>query len=364
MFDDPLTALTLSLAMSYNDTSGPLPPMQAIGVDPFLTEIAVQDLQADGEFIAPTIFPIVPVDSQYGQFKVWDRGSLLRPEFRDHAYGDRPVQGSYRTKSGTYGTVHRSLEKPLAPSDRASAADPLQPERDATAYLTTQARLDLDLRWASTYFKSGVWAWQYHGVASNPNQGAATPEFLQFDQAGVNPAQFIRGRAERMRRMTGTKPNVLVLGVDAYAALVFNEDITDRVKYVQKGIADIDLMAAFFDVQKVVVAGGVSNAAAEGLPDDFRYAVDPKGMLLCYAAPRPSKDVPSAGYSFNWRRLYQAFEGDQNQVLNDLALIRRGYNAQTGVRWVQAHTAVGLEVVAPDLGMYFDNVVGSSPSGW
>jgi hypothetical protein len=369
-----MNRLTLALSMgplmaaagNYDSTNGPLPPAFAAGqTDAYLTDLAVADMQADQDFLAPQIFPVVPVGTQHGKFKVWDRGSLLRPEFRAHAYGDRPVQGSWKTNDASYGCEHRSLEKPLAPSDRASSRDPLQPEQDATNYLTTQARLDIDLLWTQAYFRpEAAWSWKYQGVASNPNRTAGTPEFLQFDQPGVNVAQVIRGRVERMALMTGRRPNVLVLGSDVYASLVFNPDIVDRVKYVQQGIADKDLMAAFFNVEKVLVAGGVYNAAPEGLADSFKYLVDPKGMLLCYAAPRPSKETPSAGYMFIWERLYEAFEGDQNRVLNEMALIRRGYDDRSGVRWVQAHTAIGLEVVAPDLGMYFKDVVTASASDW
>lgn len=364
MFDNPLIQLTLGLAMSWNDTSGPTPAQYATGIDPFLTEIAVQDLQADQDFITPQIFPIVNVDAPAGSFKVWNRGSLLRPEFRDHAYGDRPVLASYKTDQGVYSTVHRSLGKAITPTDRASAFDPLEPEKGAVSFITTQARLDIDLRWTDAYFKDGVWSWQYQGVNASPDTSADTPEFLQFDQPGVKVAQFVRGRAERMRRMTGTKPNVLVVGADVHACLIFDEDIVDRVKYTQKGIADADLLAAFFDVQRYIVAGGVHNDAKEGQADTFEYNVEPDGMLLCFAAPRPSKDVPSAGYTFNWRRLHQAFEGEQNPILNELAIIRRVYNSESGNIIIQGHHATGINIVAPDLGMYFKNVVGKTYSGY
>ncbi|WP_019585227.1 hypothetical protein [Deinococcus apachensis] len=359
-------SLGAPMALDYNQTTGPLPPMHAGGQsDRYLTDIAVADIEADQEFLAPQVFPRLDVDRDRGGYQVWDRGTLLRPEFRDHAYGDRPNIAHTKIGEGNYRVTHRSLERVITPNDRASSRNPLQPEEDAALYLAAQARLDIDLRFTDGYLTPDAgWAYQYQGVAANPNQASDTPEFLQFDQPGVSPGRFVRGRSQRMTLMTGRKPNVALLGADVYASMVFNEDIVDRVKYVQEGVADRDLIARYLDVDRVLVAGGAYNAALEGMPDDFEYRVDPKGMLLTYAAPRPSRTTPSGGYMFVWANLYEQFQGDNERIAETLALLRRGYDDRTGTRWVQAHTAVGFGIVAPDLGMYFSDVVQASAADW
>ena len=350
----------------YDDTTGPLPPTYLGGQnDRYLTDIAVDDIEADQDFIADEVFPRVDVKRDRGGFPVWDRGTLLRPEFRDHAYGDRPNIAHTKRKEGTYQVFHRSLQRVITPSDRANAVTPLQPEEEAALYLAGQARLDLDLRFVDKALtKDAGWGFQYQGMPTNPNQAADTPEFLQFDQPGANPGRFMRGRAQRMRLMTGRAPNVALLGADAYANLVFNEDIVDRVKYVQEGIADRNLIARYLGVERLVVADGAYNKALEGLPDDFDFRVDPKAMLLTYAAPRPSLTQPSGGYMFVWGNLYEQFEGDEERIVNTLALLRRGYNSEAGNRWVQVHTAATFNIVAPDLGMFFSDVVASSAADW
>ena len=351
------------LMMAYDDTTGPLPPMIAGGQsDEFLTDIAVDAMQNDDEFITGDAAPVIPVENESGKIKTWDRGSLLRPEMRRHSYGDRPVVATYKTGRSGYDTEHWSLQKNIAPSDvAASRRDPMRPLEDAALYLAGQARLNLDIRFANRAFHAGAgWAWQYQGVASNPNKAADTPEFLQFDQVGANPAQFIRGRIQRMALMTGKRPNRLFIGEDVYNTLTFNEDIVDRIKYVQEGVADLALLARFFNVTTVKVVGGTFNDAEEGQEDDFEYIFDSKGMLLTHVAPRPSREIPSAMYNFVWENLYRAFEGDNERILNELALIRRGYNDETGNRWVQVHTASDVNITAPDLGMWIGNATGTS----
>lgn len=352
---------------AYGGATGPLPPAYQGGrSDSYLTDLAVADTEADQEFLTPKVFPTVNVNTKSGDFDVWDRGSLLRPEFRDHAYGDRPVQAHTKMKEGHYRTTHRSLERAIDPEDRASSRNPMQPEEDAALYLNAQARMDIDLRFIEGFMRADSgWGFVYQGVESGtPNTAADSPEFTQFDQAGVNVALFIRQRARRMQLMTGRKPNVLVLGSNVSAALAFNEDIVDRVKYVQKGVADFDLLAGFFDVPRVLDASGVYNAAREGQADQFKYIVDPNSMLLTYAAPRPSRNVPSGGYTFVWDNLYTQFKGENERIGDGMALIRRGYDDRSGVDWVQAHTAVGMNIVAPDLGMFFKDVVTATANDW
>lgn len=345
----------------YASTSGPLPAQYSGGrLDPYLTNIAIADLQADQDFMAPNTFPILNVAGQGGRYSVWDRGSLLRPEMRRKAYGDRPVQGGYKKKNDSFWCETNALEKVVDPQDIANALDPLEPLEGATNYLTLNAKLSMDKEWAESYFQPGVWGFEYIGKASNPDGSADTPEFLQWDQAGVMPAQYIRARATRMKLLTGRTPNVLVLGEYVYNYLVFSPDFVDRVKYTQKGIVDLDLMATFFGVEKVMLAGGVINKAEEGKPDDFQFTCDPNAMWLGFVAPRPSKDMPSAGYIFNWQGLFAAMKGQQVAAQNTkgLAIIRRGYDDRAPADWVQIHTAYDMKITAEDLGMYFSNVLG------
>ena len=348
---------------SYNNTSGPLPATYNGGrIDPYLTNIAIADFQADQDFLAPSTFPILPVTQQGGRYSVWDRGSLLRPEMRRKAYGDRPVQGSYKVKNDSFWCESNALEKVIDPADIANSLDPLAPFEGAVNYLTLNAKLSMDKEWAETFFRIGVWAFEYHGIPGNPSTTPDTGDFLQWDQAGAMPAQFIRARATRMKLLTGRKPNTMVIGENVYNYLSFSPDFVDRVKYTQKGVIDLDMMASFFDVDKVMVAGGVVNNAQEGLPDDFAFILDANSMWLGFVAPRPSKDIPSAGYIFNWRGFTGAMKGAQNDAQNTggLAVIRRGYDDRAPADWIQIHTAYDMKATAADLGMFFSDVIGQN----
>jgi hypothetical protein len=95
-------------------------------------------------------------------------------------------------------------------------------------------------------------------------------------------------------------PNTLVLGANVAPALRSNADIVDRVKYTQRGIASLDVLAALFEVENVKVARSVYNAAAEGADDDFEFIADENAMWLGYIEPTPMLDAPTAIARFGW----------------------------------------------------------------
>lgn len=347
---------------SYQTVTGPLPEHYATDQSSYLTNISVEAMLNNDDFITPQVFPRLSVQTKWGQIKTWDRGSLLRDEMRLHSYGDRPVTGNYAPAEPVgYHCEHWSLQKDIDPEDLATVTDPLQPDKDATAWLTKQAELNTDRRFMK-FFQPGAWGWNYNGVSANPSQAEDSPEFLQFDQAGSRGAAItIAGKINRMAEATGLEPDVLMIGVDVYNFFrLADPDIIGRLGTNGTRIATKQVIAEILGVRKIVVAKNIHNAAREGQPADFQRLFPRRGMLLLHATDNPSLSTPTAGYMTVWERLYSAFKGDKTRVLNQMALIRRGYTDESGVSWVQVHTANGLTVVAPDLGMFFDNVVSAT----
>jgi hypothetical protein len=141
-------------------------------------------------------------------------------------------------------------------------------------------------------------------------------------------------------------PNTLVLGANVHAALRSNPDIVDRVKYTQRGIATLDVLAALFEVDRVKVARAVFNAAAEGADDDFEFIADDNGMWLGYIEPTPRLNAPTAVARFGWTGLLPGtnpFGG----------VIVRGRDGRARSDWIQDSNAFDYKQVSVDLGMYF-----------
>jgi len=72
-----------------------------------------------------------------------------------------------------------------------------------------------------------------------------------------DPIGDINTAKERIRTMTGQYPNIMELSAIAFAVLKEHPDITDRIKYSQVGIVTVELLAALFDIPKIVIGRSI-----------------------------------------------------------------------------------------------------------
>ena len=91
------------------------------------------------------------------------------------------------------------------------------------------------------------------------------------------------------------------MGVEVFEDLLQHPDILDRIKYVQKGFVTTDILAALFDVNKILVGKAIVNTGNEGEANAFSD-IWGKHALLAYitGGPEPDGRDPSFGYSFRW----------------------------------------------------------------
>ena len=331
----------------------PQPTAQQLHVDRFLTNMAVAWSQDQANFVADKVFPPVPVLKESDLYAIYEKGTFYRTgQMQPRPLGGRPPQTGYEIKEGTYRCVEWSLEHIIDDRVRANADQPLDPDLAGMRLLQTQALIQRDTLWANKFFLTGVWGTDWTGVASAPS----TNQFLQWDQSGSDPIQFIRGRAVDVTSKTGYRPNVLVFGALAYEAFINHPDVLDRIKYTQRGLVTPEIVASLLDVDKVVTPRAVSNTANEGQADNISFILNETGVLLAYAAPAPSIQEPSAGYTF-------AYTGLIPGVTNAFAgVIMRGREELAHSDVLQVRASYDQEVVASDLGEFFQTVVSSNYS--
>jgi hypothetical protein len=323
-------------------------------VDTYLTDFSVDYYNNADRFVAGKVFPTVPVTEQTGLYVKWPKGYFLRDEMRERPLGERNRRAGYKTGSGRYTCIEEGLTTRIDDRERPKTNDPhvnpLDPDEAATRFLTGQALIHQERKFVATYMKPGVWSTDMSGVSSSPN---GTSTFLQWDQAGSDPADFVAGLQDDMVEKGGLPGNTLTLGRLAYRRLRAHPAIKDSIKYVQKANVTLEILAEYLGVDRVFVPGGVQNTAAEGQTDAISYIVPKKAALLTYANPaeRPSKTEPSAGYTFAWTGLIpgvtNAFGGVIERRRDDPA-----HSDEFEIR-----VAGDQEMVAPDLGVYLDAAV-------
>src|SRR6185295_214360 len=76
--------------------------------------------------------------------------------------------------------------------------------------------------------------------------------------------------------------------------------IVERVKYSQLGVLSTELLARFFDVERVIIGEAQKNGSVEGQADSMSY-IWGKDALLAYINPRLGQKTVSLGVTYQWK---------------------------------------------------------------
>lgn len=309
-------------------------------IDGYLTTFSQMFRQSRTNFISNYAATNISVENESDKYATYPRGYFWRDEAEVRPLGGRPVQVGYKVEPGQYMAEEWALEHTIDDRQRRNTRDPIKLDENGIALLETKQLIRQDRQWVSKFFKPGVWA---HDITG----GGAGGQFLPFNDPASTPIATIDEQKDLMNSSTGMMPNTLVLGANVKRALRSNPDITDRIKYTERGVADNDTLASLFEVDRVVVARAVYNAADEGLEDDFQYITDPNSMWLGYIDPDGGLDSVTAIARFAWTGLIPGAGNDIGGVVN------RGRDDRAYSDWIHNRNAYDMQVVSPDLGIFF-----------
>lgn len=324
----------------------PNPVAGDLRVDQVLTNISIAFIQRAEDFVADSIFPVVPSEVQSDRYAVYARDDFFRNEMQRRAPGTASAGGGFRIDNSPsfrcdVWALHKDVDDQLRRNQRA----PVDLDRDSTIWLTQQGLIRRDKEWVDSYFKTGLWTVDLDGVVAAPSG----VQFIQYDQAASNPIDDTRRRIWDIKEKTGFKPNVLVLGARVWMVLQDHPDFLDRIKYTQKGMVTPDLLAAVLELDRVVIASGVEVTSEEEAATDTYAFLAGKHALLCYANPTPSLMQPSAGYTFAWSGLVGA--GPQGNRIKSFRM------EENEADRVEIEMAFDMKLVSADLGAFFENAV-------
>jgi dihydrofolate reductase len=279
------------------------PTPSDVHVNTPLTNMSIAYIQQASDFIAAQVFPNIPVQKQSDLYFTYDRGMFNRDEMRERAPATESEGSGYTVDAtSNYYARHYSFHHDIPDQVRSNADHPLSPDRDGTTLVTQKALIRREKIWVSKFFNSGIWAFDWAGVAAGPTGN----QVLQWNDVNSNPIEDVRKFKRTMKESTGFEPNKLVLGRAVYDTLLDHPDFIDRVKYGQTsgGPAMISRnnMAALFEIDQILVMNAIENTAKEGLTNVHAF-IGGKKALLAYAPPSPSILTPSAGYTFSWTGL-------------------------------------------------------------
>ena len=319
-----------------------MPSYAQVHIDSALTNISVAYIQSEDAYVAHQAFPIVPVKKQSDRYFLYKREDWFRDEAEERAPATESAGGDYEIdNTPTYFCRKYAYHKDVTEEDRANSDTPLNADQDATEFVTQKLLLQKEVKWASTYFKTGVWGTDKVGGVAG---------VVKWSDANATPIKDINDASVSMAKTTGKRPNTLIMGAPVFNALKNNATILDRIKYTQRGIVTVDLLASLFDVERVLIAWAIKNSAAKKAAEsnDFILA---DNALLCYSASRPGIKVATAGYTFAWTGLKGA-----GAFGNNVARIPVPLHGD-GTERIEGEMAYDMKVVAADLGIFWSDMV-------
>ncbi len=316
----------------------PQPTRSDVHVNKPLTNISIAYIQKESDFIAGKVFPVVPVMKQSDLYFSYDKKYWMQTQSRKRAPGTESAGSGYVTDpNNQYFCDVWAVHKDIDDQTRQNADGPLDLDRDATLFVTQQNLLRREKQFVSQYLQPSLWT------------GAAdfTPS-TKWDHSGSDPMEDVDTKKASIKSKTGFTPNTLVISEDVFYALRNNAAVLDRIKYTQRGVVTAELLASLFGVDKLLVAGAVEDAAAEGLADDINYLVSDLALLV-YANPTPSIMQPSGGYIFTWQGLFGA--GAQGGRIKSFRMEHLNSDR------VEGEMSFDMKQVGADLGCFFTGVL-------
>ncbi len=258
-------------------------------VDPVLSSIAQG--YRNSEMIAALLFPRVPVELRAGNIITFGKEDfMLYGSARVPGQNTKRVQFGY--SGSAYALVDYSLEGQLPIEVMQEAAN--GPSIDASAMTVRKVRNIMDLRLEKASADIARTAGSY--AAANKVTLSGTGQWSDF--TGVSqPIQNIETAKEAVRAATGKRPNTVVMGAAVMAKLRQHPIIVDRMKYTGRDVATVEILAALFGVQRVMVGDAIySNDAGNAFTDVWG-----KDVVVAYTETGSVADMgaPSYGYTYN-----------------------------------------------------------------
>ena len=312
------------------------PTSNDVHVDAILTNISVAYIQEQSAYIASQVFPLIPVEKQSDKYFTYAKGDWFRDEAQLRAPATESAGSGYTLATSSYSTQVYAFHKDVDDQVRANADTPLNPDRDATTFVTQRMLMRQEVQWTSDFFASGIWA------------NDVTPSNLWSDYTSSDPIGDVETGKAAMLNSTGYLPNTLVLGYDVFRQLRHHPDIVDRVKYTSAENVTEDILARFFGVDRIMVARAIRNTGLEGAANSFSNIAG-KNAALYYVAPTPGLLTPSAGYTFAWRGVSDGMGANIG--------ITRFRMPELRADRIEAQMAWDNKVIASDLGYFFASCV-------
>ena len=296
----------------------PLPSVSNIAVPVAIQNLTIQ--YKPRNLIQEQVFPIVPVPSP--QVKVLKYGKSMMFSLQD---GDLSRVEGTDTKRFSYDVTTQTIA-PKQISAEALVTDelldvsnmpgqmPLQPIIDAVQLAVAKIDNYKELAVARAIYQTST-AWadgsayssvnKSAGVLPNGSVGSPTAGTWGLATTSNSFINDVFAAKDSVRKNTGIIPNKLIIDYSTFVAQQINPNLSDKIKYTQKGVITADLLASVLELDEVLIGRSIYNAAndnvaatARGFTGTSIWNPSGKGNAFLFYQEAPGLRAMAAGFQF------------------------------------------------------------------
>lgn len=256
------------------------------------------DLAMDRQgFIAHRVFPVIDVARAAGNFGIIPVEQLLQNRETTRAPGAGYSRSNFTFEPATYGTQEHGAEEPVDDNQRAMYRDYFDAERIAIERARDVILRNWEKRVAAAVFNSSIWTGS--ALTTAVSVPWSTP-------ATATPVDDIDAARQKAWDGCGLWPNAVIMNRRNFHLVRKTAQVIDAVASQGAGSSvrarDItaQILAAVFDVDYVLVAGGAKNTAAEGQSAAFGQIWANANVMVCRVATTDDIEEPCIGRTFRW----------------------------------------------------------------
>lgn len=270
-------------------------------VDPVLTNLALG--YTNNEFVGQYLMPFVWVDKTRNKLPVFGKEA-----FRIYNTERALRAMSNRINPDGIGSIdlvtdEHDLEYPIDYLESSEAAYNLE----AQAALTTQQGIELRREKMIADMAQNT----ANYAASNRVTLSGTS---QFTNAASDPLGVVETGKDAIRQKTGKRPNTMVIGASCLPSLRFHPQLTDKIKYTEKGIVRLASLRDLFEIDNIYVGEAIYANDADVFTDVWA-----DNIVMAYVPKAPSQQgvernvyEPSYGYTPRRRGMPQVDVRQEN----------------------------------------------------
>lgn len=301
-------------------------------IDAALTDFSRAYFADPAKYVWSRVAPLVATPKQSNKYFSYEKDELLYVAAQKTAPGVAAPVRTYKMSNDSFFCDVYKVAVDVSEEAIANADPVLDPEQDAALLAVQDLNLSFERDFATAFFGTGIWG------TDDTDENWANP--------ASDPIGALTTGIRTILQNTGRKPNVLLLGANAwYDALANHPDIIDRIPTTQARIATPSFVGSILGVD-VIVAESIRNTANEGLTGSYSFNLGAHA-LLAYVDANPGPRTPTAMATFNWTGLTGAASGIR---------VKRIDMPELSATRIQAEAGIDFKVVGSDLGYFFSAV--------